>query len=232
MVSQRAAALVVFIGIIMVGLAFGLVIRSRLREKRWERHGEEATHFLSNLSQNGEGEALAGAHAVVIKKEDETTYVEDEPPEEANIVLHQGNHPQAEIIKRILENRQQRQKIAKGPVATTVRGFLEFSGIRYWMTNWRKTDDHLSADLLNADGRRMGAFVLLGRTERVITGEIHLLEAGERVTFDVFVPVNHPNITNVFSAISVEKPPSRELAVDAITRTYANATPASISARG
>ena len=226
MVTQRAAALVVFIGVLMLGLAFGLVIRSHLRERRWERQGEEATHFLKDLSKNGEEEALKSAEAVVIEKENETIYV-DESAEKAKIMISTGNHPAQEIARRIVDNRQRRMEIVS-KIATTVRGILDVGGRRFWMKNWRMSNDELFADIYDVDGKNAGIFKLIGRNASLITGEIHLADGGIRRVFDVFIPVNHPNITNVFVAVSRVNPTNKELAVAAIDDSYRNLTAASL----
>jgi hypothetical protein len=226
MVTQRAAALVVFIGVLMLGLAFGLVIRSHLRERRWERQGEEATHFLKDLSKNGEGEALKSAEAVVIEKENETIYV-DESADKAKIMISTGYHPEQEIVRRIVDSRRRRMEIAS-KIATTVRGILDIGGRRYWMKDWRISKDELFVNIYDVAGEKAGVFRLIGRNESLVTGEIHLADGDIRRIFDVFIPINHPNITNAFVAVRSVNPTNRELAVAAIDESYRNLTAASL----
>jgi hypothetical protein len=225
MVSQRTAALVVFIGVVLIGLAFGMLIRARLRQWGWERHGNKATYFLKNLSENEDDEPLAGAMGVVIEKEDDETYV-PESVDDTTIAIHSGNHPQPEAVKKIINKRH-----PKPPVARTIRGFMVFNGNAYWAINWRGTEKSVSADLIGREGKRMGVLKLTGKTEDVVTGEVHLNEDGERKIYDVFFPIHHPNVTNAITAVKVVSSPTRELVIDALRKSYLNSTQPTPSAK-
>ncbi|MBU7004286.1 MAG: hypothetical protein HXS50_01870 [Theionarchaea archaeon] len=228
MVSQRTAALVVFIGVVLIGLAFGMLVRARLRQLGWEKHGREATYFIKNLSENGDGEPLSGAKGVVVEKTDDETYLL-ESVDDTTITLSPGNHPQPEAVKAIIRKRETPQANPL-PVAKTIRGFMVFDGNPYWAINWRWAEKYVSADLIGRDGKRMGVLKLIGKKEDVIFGEIQINIDGDRKTFDVFFPIHHPNITNAVSVVRTVSLPTREQIMDALRRSYLNSTQPTVSA--
>jgi hypothetical protein len=225
MVSQRTAALVVFIGVVLIGLAFGMLVRARLRQWGWERHGREATYFIKNLSDNGDDEPLSGAKGVVMEKTDDETYVA-ESADDTMLAIYPGNHPQPQAVKKIINKRE-----PQPPVARTVRGFMIFNGNPYWATNWRWAEKHVSADLISREGKRMGVLKLIGKKEDVIYGEVHINMDGERKIFDVFFPIHHPNITNAVTVVRTIPLPTREKIMDTLRRSYLNSTQPTISAK-
>jgi hypothetical protein len=225
MVSQRTAALVVFIGVVFIGLAFGMLVRARLRQWGWERQGDKATTFLKNLSENGDNEPLAGAMGVVMEKKDDETYV-PESVDDTMIAIHSGNHPQPEAVKRMLHKREPHPQVAR-----TIRGFMVFNGNAYWAVNWRWAEKYVSADLISRDGRRMGVLKLSGKKDNVVFGEVHINEDGERKIFDVFFPIHHPNVTNAVTVVRTISMPTRDKVMDTLRKSYLNSTQPSISAK-
>ena len=111
--SQRLAALLVFIGVLLIGVVAAGYVVGKIRDRRLQMEGQALEAFLTDLSDNEEG-ALSGAPAVVIRQ-DETGNYADEPPKQASVYIHTGDAPVSEDIQRAWGRRmaERRQSCTK-----------------------------------------------------------------------------------------------------------------------
>jgi hypothetical protein len=220
MVTQRAVALVVFIAVVTLGSVVALVLIPAIREERWRREGDDLEAFLTDYSRAEKNKSLAGAPAVVFRQENETNYA-DEPPEEAKVFIQTRTVPNAEVVRKMLENRRYRVfRTAQKNFETNSTGVIVVNDTAFLITQLQNREGRLMADLWSPQGEKVGVLEIEERTENVIQGTITIVREGKRVNYDVFIPLDHPNRTNLYQTVQVYRPMDRMGAMTAVKRSF------------
>ena len=225
MVSQRAAALAVFIAVIILGSVSVLVLIRSIRER--QRRGDDLSAFLTDFSSGERNVSLAGAPAVVFKHENETIYV-DEPAREAKIFIVTRNYPDSEIVRKFIENRRNKiYQIAQKSLELRSEGVVVIDNKALLIRPFRLDDGKLKADLWEVDGnqvRKAGSLEIVSRDDEVIQGVIELYREGDLIKYDVFIPRNFPNTSNLCQKVKIARPLNKSAALTALKVARVNLT--------
>jgi hypothetical protein len=226
--TQRIAALLIFVGIVLVGLVALAVVRSMVKHRRLERESEELEAFLNELSDGDDENELTGAPAVMFKEESESNYSE-EPARKASIFITTGDYPNSEEMRKIVERNSllQRRRIlhemVRKKLQTMARGAVVVEeGAPLLVRNLKVEGLTAKADLYRS-GERAGVMELSSRDGEVISGKIQLNEEGKRVVYEVMIAMNHPNASRLYASVDAVRPLDPSTALRTVKASY-NAT--------
>jgi len=225
MVSQRATALVVFLAVVLVGSLAAVALLRGIRARR--EAGSDLSAFLTDFSREQTNRSLAGAPAVAFEKQNATTY-SNQPLRQGRVFIVTRNYPDPTIVRKLVERRREVAfRLAKRSLRPRSEGAIVVDGRTLFLGNFHISNGRIEADLWQVEGtqpQRVGSIELQPSGDDVIEGSIQLAKDGRRVTYDIFIPRNHPNITKLFQTLKAVHPLNRTAALSAVVASYDNAS--------
>ncbi len=224
MVSERTRALVIFVSVVLVGSVAAVALISRMRERMWQRQGDDLEAFLKDFPEKDASQSFVGAPALVFELENESTYVE-EAPEQAKVFIVTRKVPETGILRRVLENTPYRFfRTAKDRLVTRSEGMIVVGGKPLLVRSFRIDDGTPKAELWSTGpgGGKVGSFELKVTGQKVVQATIELDRTGER--YDVIIARDHPNFTDLAQTIREAGQLRRAEAMELFMRSYGNAS--------
>ena len=210
--------------LVLVGSIAAVGLISRLRERRWQKQGDDLEAFLSDFPEKDASQSFVGAPALVFERQDESTYVK-RAPEEAKVFIVTRKVPETGVLRRVLENTPYRIfRTAKDRLVTRSEGMIVVGGRALLVRSFRIVDGKPTAELWSTGpaGEKIGSLEPEVTGEKVVQGTIEVDRTGQK--YDFMIPRDHPNFTDLAQTIREAGQLRRAEAMELFMRSYGNAS--------
>lgn len=224
MATTPSRALIVFALLVLVGSVAAVALISRLRERRWQREGDDLEAFLSGLPEKNASQSFVGSPALVFERRDDSTYVE-QPPEQAKVFIVTREVPETGILRRMLENRPYRIfRTSKESMVTRSEGMIVVGGKPFVVRSFETEEGRSTAELWSTGpgAQKIGSLELEATPEKVVRATIELDQTGQK--YDLIIARDHPNFTKLAQSIRGAGPLTRAEALAMFRESYRNAS--------